>query len=86
MLNRVRQVYNYYLRPYLIPKGQDLVEYALLLAIVVGIGYTLFSFTSLKDSLEKIFMAPADLTYKLLHGNTGNETAWWTSFWNKYNK
>ena len=56
----------------------------LVLAIVIGIGYAIFSFTGLKDSIEKIFMSPADLTFKLLFGNTGSGTKWWTPFWDKY--
>lgn len=36
-------------------KGQDLIEYALLLAIVVGIGSFIFSGSGLKDSISSIF-------------------------------
>lgn len=40
MMSLASQMYDYYVRPYLGEKGQDLVEYALLLAIVVAIGMT----------------------------------------------
>lgn len=40
MMNRAKQMYDYYVRPALGEKGQDMVEYALMLAIIVGIGYT----------------------------------------------
>lgn len=51
----IRQMYDYYVKPYLGEKGQDLVEYALLLAIVVGIGYLIYQTSGLKDSIHLIF-------------------------------
>ena len=36
MMSLASQMYDYYVKPYLGEKGQDLVEYALLLAIVVA--------------------------------------------------
>ncbi len=39
MMNRAKQMYDYYVRPVLGEKGQDMVEYALMLAIIVGIGW-----------------------------------------------
>ena len=36
-------------------KGQDLIEYALLLAIVVGIGSFIYSGSGMKDSISSIF-------------------------------
>lgn len=51
----LKQMYNYYIKPYLSCKGQDLVEYALLLAIVVGIGYAIFSSAGLEESIKAIF-------------------------------
>lgn len=39
MLSIAKQMYDYYVKPYLGEKGQDMVEYALMLAIIVGIGW-----------------------------------------------
>lgn len=36
-------------------KGQDLVEYALMLAIVVGIGWGIYSQTGVADSIKNVF-------------------------------
>jgi Flp pilus assembly pilin Flp len=33
-------------------KGQDLIEYALLLAIVVGIGYLIYTTSGLNDNIQ----------------------------------
>ena len=57
----IRQMYDYYVKPYLGEKGQDLVEYALLLAIVVGIGYLIYTTSGLKDNLNTIFTNAADV-------------------------
>lgn len=35
-------------------KGQDLIEYALLLAIVVGIGYLIYTTSGLQTSIQSI--------------------------------
>lgn len=36
-------------------KGQDLVEYALMLAIVIGIGWGIYSQTGVADSIKNVF-------------------------------
>lgn len=36
-------------------KGQDLIEYALLLAIVVGIGYLIYRTSGLQANIQSIF-------------------------------
>lgn len=36
-------------------KGQDLIEYALLLAIVVGIGYLIYTTSDLQANIQSIF-------------------------------
>ena len=58
----IRQMYDYYVKPYLGEKGQDLVEYALLLAIVVGIGYLIYNQAGLKDSIKQIFDSASSVT------------------------
>lgn len=55
MMSLASQMYDYYVKPYLGEKGQDLVEYALLLAIVVGIGFLIYQQSGLNNSLTTIF-------------------------------
>lgn len=43
-------------------KGQDLIEYALLLAIVVGIGYLIYTTSGLQDNIKSIFSNASNLT------------------------
>lgn len=43
-------------------KGQDLIEYALLLAIVVGIGYLIYTTSGLQDSIKTIFTNASNVT------------------------
>lgn len=62
MMSLASQMYDYYVKPYLGEKGQDLVEYALLLAIVVGIGFLIYQSSGLNDNLTKIFSNAGKLT------------------------
>ncbi len=43
-------------------KGQDLIEYALLLAIVVGIGYLIYTTSGLNDNIQSIFSNAGSVT------------------------
>ncbi len=45
----------FYMKLYLSEKAQNLIEYALLLAIIVGIGYLIFSQTGLQKDIGIIF-------------------------------
>ena len=51
----IRQIYNYYITPYMRNKGQNLMEYALLLAIIIGIGYFIYSQSGLQQNIKEIF-------------------------------
>ena len=51
MLSIAKQMYDYYVKPYLGEKGQDMVEYALMLAIIVGIGWLIYSQVGLAGNL-----------------------------------
>ena len=65
----LKQLYNYYIRPNVDIRGQNLVEYALLLAIVVGIGYGIYQYTGLGESIKNIFTSAGkllDLAWKIL--------------------
>lgn len=50
-------------------KGQDLIEYALLLAIVVGIGSFIYSGSGMRDSISSIFGNTSNLM-----GNVASES------------
>lgn len=62
MMSLASQMYDYYVRPYLGEKGQDLVEYALLLAIVVAIGWLIWNQIGMKESIQKIFENASQIT------------------------
>lgn len=55
MRSLAKQVYDYYFRPYLGEKGQDMVEYALMLAIIVGIGWLIYKQSDIANSINKVF-------------------------------
>lgn len=61
MMNRAKQMYDYYVRPVLGEKGQDMVEYALMLAIIVGIGWLIYQQGNLADSIKQGFSDSSDL-------------------------
>lgn len=62
MMSLASQMYDYYVKPYLGEKGQDLVEYALLLAIVVGIGFMIYQTSGLNTNLKNIFTHANEVT------------------------
>lgn len=62
MMSLASQLYDYYVKPYLGEKGQDLVEYALLLAIVVGIGFLIYKTSGLNDNIQQIFNNASQVT------------------------
>lgn len=64
MMNRAKQVYDYYVRPVLGEKGQDMVEYALMLAIIVGIGWLIYKQADLAASINQVFSDSSDLMTK----------------------
>ena len=61
MMNRAKQIYDYYVRPVLGEKGQDMVEYALMLAIIVGIGWLIYQQAGLSDQIKAVFNDSSDL-------------------------
>ena len=75
MMKLAKQMYDYYVKPYLGEKGQDLVEYALLLAIVVGIGYLIYQQSGLSASIKDIFTNSSDLLTKTNDTINANKAA-----------
>lgn len=61
MMNRAKQIYDYYVRPVLGEKGQDMVEYALMLAIIVGIGWLIYQQSDLAKEIKAVFSDSSDL-------------------------
>ena len=61
MMNRAKQVYDYYVKPVLGEKGQDMVEYALMLAIIVGIGWLIYQQSGIADSINQVFQNSSSL-------------------------
>lgn len=55
MMSLASQMYDYYVKPYLGEKGQDMVEYALMLAIIVGIGWLIYQQSGIAKSIENVF-------------------------------
>ena len=61
MMNRAKQMYDYYVRPVLGEKGQDMVEYALMLAIIVGIGWLIYQQSGIQNSINAVFSNSTEL-------------------------
>ena len=61
MMNRAKQMYDYYVRPVLGEKGQDMVEYALMLAIIVGIGWLIYQQSGIQTSINQVFTDSSNL-------------------------
>ena len=51
-MKEVKKVFTFYKNS---QKGQDLVEYALMLAIIIGIGWGIYSQTGVADSIKNVF-------------------------------
>lgn len=54
-------------------KGQDLIEYALLLALLVAVGVLIYSQSGLKDSLQTIFRNSGNLMESAAQGSSNGE-------------
>ena len=72
MMNRAKQIYDYYVRPALGEKGQDMVEYALMLAIIVGIGYLIYQQSGIASSINEVFTNSADLMSSAANQSKGS--------------
>lgn len=72
MMNRAKQMYDYYVRPVLGEKGQDMVEYALMLAIIVGIGWLIYQQSGIQDSINQVFKDSSSLMTEASSKSAGN--------------
>ena len=55
MITMAKMMYDMYIKPRLGEKGQDMVEYALMLAIIVGIGWLIYNQTQLSEKINNVF-------------------------------
>lgn len=55
MITMAKMMYDMYIKPRLGEKGQDMVEYALMLAIIVGIGWLIYKQTDLANQINNVF-------------------------------
>ena len=74
MMSIAKQMYDYYVKPYLGEKGQDMVEYALMLAIIVGIGWMIYNQVGLKDAINNVFNNANNLMNNAASTSSGNTT------------
>lgn len=61
MITMAKMMYDMYIKPRLGEKGQDMVEYALMLAIIVGIGWLIWKQSNLADQINAVFNNAASL-------------------------
>ncbi|MSS82549.1 pilin [Acidaminococcus fermentans] len=50
-----KMMYDMYIKPRLGEKGQDMVEYALMLAIIVGIGWLIYQQSGIAKNINAVF-------------------------------
>ncbi len=75
MMNRAKQMYDYYVRPVLGEKGQDMVEYALMLAIIVGIGWLIYNQAGLSKQINEVFSNSTELMSTAAEKSAGTGNA-----------
>lgn len=61
MITMAKMMYDMYIKPRLGEKGQDMVEYALMLAIIVGIGWMIYNQAQLDQKINSVFNNAASL-------------------------
>lgn len=65
-----KMMYDMYIKPRLGEKGQDMVEYALMLAIIVGIGWLIYQQTNLAGQINNVFNNAGGLMEKAANTST----------------
>lgn len=55
MITMAKMMYDMYIKPRLGEKGQDMVEYALMLAIIVGIGWLIWNQSNIANQINNVF-------------------------------
>lgn len=70
MITMAKMMYDMYIKPRLGEKGQDMVEYALMLAIIVGIGWLIYQQTNLAGKINDVFNNAGGLMEKAANTST----------------
>ena len=70
MITMAKMMYDMYIKPRLGEKGQDMVEYALMLAIIVGIGWLIYQQTNLAGQINNVFNNAGGLMEKAANTST----------------
>ena len=63
-MEKMKQLFN--------EKGQDMVEYALMLAIIVGIGWLIYQQSGLADQINQVFSDATTLMSTAAENTSGN--------------
>lgn len=74
MITMAKMMYDMYIKPRLGEKGQDMVEYALMLAIIVGIGWLIYKQTDLANQINNVFNNAGGLMEKAANTSTNPTT------------
>ena len=61
MITMAKAMYDMYIKPRLGEKGQDMVEYALMMAIIVGIGWLIYNQSQLSTQINNVFSNASSL-------------------------
>ena len=61
MITMAKMMYDMYINPRLGEKGQDMVEYALMLAIIVGIGWLIYQQSGIAKNINAVFTNAGNL-------------------------
>ncbi|MDY4147828.1 MAG: hypothetical protein SOX98_07990 [Acidaminococcus fermentans] len=64
MITMAKMMYDMYIKPRLGEKGQDMVEYALMLAMIVGIGWVIYKQAGMAEQINTVFNNAASLMQK----------------------
>ena len=75
MITMAKMMYDMYIKPRLGEKGQDMVEYALMLAIIVGIGWLIYQQTNLAGQINNVFNNAGGLMEKAANTSTKPATS-----------
>lgn len=75
MITMAKMMYDMYIKPRLGEKGQDMVEYALMLAIIVGIGWLIYQQSGIANKINDVFNNAGSLMDKAGRISTTGQAA-----------
>lgn len=74
MITMAKMMYDMYIKPRLGEKGQDMVEYALMLAIIVGIGWLIYNQAQLSTKINTVFSNAGNLMDRAVDSSKNTAT------------